>query len=57
MLLAKHAIAEEDAQHMRKVNADILGHQNPAQKIIYVENIRNELAATRQVSYLHFFNC
>lgn len=47
-LLAKNALAEDVAQQLSKFNAEIIGHQNPAQKIMYVERIRNELAESKQ---------
>ncbi|KAK0461352.1 uncharacterized protein EV420DRAFT_1306178 [Desarmillaria tabescens] len=47
-LLAKNALAEDVAQQLSKFNAEIIGHQNPAQKILYVERIRNELAESKQ---------
>ncbi len=48
-LLAKNALAEDVAQQLSKFNAEIIGHQNPAQKIMYVERIRNELAESKHV--------
>lgn len=48
-LLARNALAEDEAQRLSHVNAEILGHQNPMQRIMYVEKIRNELADTKQV--------
>ncbi|KAF9051049.1 hypothetical protein BDZ89DRAFT_1126025 [Hymenopellis radicata] len=47
-LLAKNALAEDVAQQLSKFNAEILGHRNPAQRIMYLERIRNELAESRQ---------
>ncbi|KIK67066.1 hypothetical protein GYMLUDRAFT_216977 [Collybiopsis luxurians FD-317 M1] len=47
-LLARNALAEDEAQRLSKANAEILGHRNPAQRIMYVERIRNELAEARQ---------
>ncbi|KAK0485710.1 hypothetical protein IW261DRAFT_1329186 [Armillaria novae-zelandiae] len=47
-LLAKNALAEDVARQLSKFNAEIIGHQNPAQKIMYVERIRNELAESKQ---------
>ncbi|KAK7472607.1 hypothetical protein VKT23_000720 [Stygiomarasmius scandens] len=47
-LVARNALAEDEAQKLSQFNAEILGHHNPAQRIMYVERIRNELADTKQ---------
>ena len=55
-LVRKNALAEHEAQKLRKFNAEILGHRNPAQRIMYVDRIRQELHETKQVCqkpYLH----
>lgn len=46
-LLARNAVAEEEANHLSQVNAEILGHRNPMQRIYYVDKIRRELADTK----------
>ena len=46
-LLARNTIAEEEAGRLSKVNAEILGHRNPMQRIYYVDKIRQELAETK----------
>ncbi|KIM45040.1 hypothetical protein M413DRAFT_24307 [Hebeloma cylindrosporum] len=43
-LLTRNQIAEEEADRISKFNAKILGHNNPAQRIMYVDRIRRELA-------------
>ncbi len=48
-LLARNALAEDEAARLSRFNAEVIGHHNPAQKILYVERIRNELAETKQV--------
>lgn len=48
-LVAKNQLAEEEAQRLSKFNAEILGHNNPAQRIMYVDRIRRELAETKHV--------
>jgi hypothetical protein len=48
-VLARNVLAEEEAERLGKLNAEILGHHNPAQKIMYVESIRRELAETKRV--------
>ena len=48
-LLARNDLAEEEAERLSRFNAEILGHQNPAQRIVYVDRIRRELAETKQV--------
>ncbi|KIL00718.1 hypothetical protein PAXRUDRAFT_821407 [Paxillus rubicundulus Ve08.2h10] len=47
-LLARNNLAEEEAERLSRFNAEILGHHNPAQKIVYVDRIRRELAETKQ---------
>ncbi|TFK53691.1 hypothetical protein OE88DRAFT_1626446 [Heliocybe sulcata] len=47
-LLAKNQLAEEEAERLGRFNAEIIGHRNPAQRIMYVERIRRELAETKQ---------
>ncbi|KAI0745992.1 hypothetical protein C8Q76DRAFT_705692 [Earliella scabrosa] len=46
-LVVKNALAEEEAQRLSKFNAEILGHNNPAQRIVYVDRIRRELHETK----------
>ena len=48
-LVDRNALAEEEAQQLSKLNAGLLSHKNPAQKIMYVDGIRQELADTKQV--------
>ncbi|KAJ7497216.1 hypothetical protein FB451DRAFT_220873 [Mycena latifolia] len=43
-LIARNELAEGEAQQLSKFNAEILGHHNPAQRIMYVDRIRRELA-------------
>ena len=47
-LIARNKIAEEEATHLSECNAEILGHHNPAQRIMYVDRIRRELAEAKQ---------
>lgn len=47
-LIARNQIAEEEATHLSECNAQILGHHNPAQRIMYVDRIRRELAEAKQ---------
>ena len=51
-LLTRNALAEDVAQQLSKFNAEIVGHRNPAQRIMYLERIRNELADSRQASVI-----
>ncbi|KAI1795710.1 hypothetical protein LXA43DRAFT_970577 [Ganoderma leucocontextum] len=46
-LVMKNALAEGEAQRLSKFNAEILGHNNPAQRIVYVDRIRRELHETK----------
>jgi hypothetical protein len=49
-LIARNELAEGEAERLSKFNAEILGHTNPAQRIMYVDRIRKELAETKRVS-------
>jgi len=49
-LIARKQIAEEEANRISKFNAEILGHNNPSQRIMYVDRIRTELAEAKMVS-------
>ncbi|KIK03514.1 hypothetical protein K443DRAFT_131343 [Laccaria amethystina LaAM-08-1] len=46
-LLTRNQIAEEEATNLSRLNAQILGHNNPAQRIMYVDRIRRELAEAK----------
>jgi len=48
-LLTRNQIAEEEVNRISQFNAEILGHNNPAQRIMYVDRIRRELAEAKQV--------
>jgi len=48
-LVDQNILAEEEAGRLSKFNAEILGHNNPAQRIMYVDRIRRELAETKHV--------
>ncbi|KAF8813604.1 hypothetical protein BYT27DRAFT_7180355 [Phlegmacium glaucopus] len=47
-LLTRNQIAEEEVNRISQFNAEILGHNNPAQRIMYVDRIRRELAEAKQ---------
>jgi len=47
-LLKRNQVAEEEANRISQFNAEILGHNNPAQRIMYVDRIRRELAEAKQ---------
>ncbi|EJD02797.1 uncharacterized protein FOMMEDRAFT_146619 [Fomitiporia mediterranea MF3/22] len=47
-LVARNALAEDEANRLSQFNAEILSHRNPTQKILYVDRIRRELAETKQ---------
>ena len=53
-LMDRNNLAEDEADRLSKFNAEILGHHNPAQRIMYVDRIRRELAETKQVSFSIF---
>ncbi|KAJ3499807.1 hypothetical protein NLJ89_g10057 [Agrocybe chaxingu] len=46
-LITRKQMAEEEADRISKFNAEILGHNNPAQRIMYVDRIRRELAEAK----------
>jgi hypothetical protein len=54
-LAARNELAEEEAQRLSKLNAEILGHNNPAQRILYVDRMRKDLAETKQVRFSYPF--
>ncbi|KAN0091117.1 hypothetical protein V8E55_004683 [Tylopilus felleus] len=47
-LLARNDLAEGEVARLSRFNAEILGHNNPAQRITYVDRIRKELADMKQ---------
>ncbi|OJT10266.1 hypothetical protein TRAPUB_13220 [Trametes pubescens] len=47
-LVLRNALAEDEAEALSKHNAELLGHHNPAQRIMYVDRIRRELHDTKQ---------
>ena len=55
-LLTRNQIAEEEVDRISQFNAEILGHNNPAQRIMYVDRIRRELAEAKQVRSLETFD-
>ena len=50
-LVARNDLAEEEANRLSQFNAELLGHGNPTQKILYVDRIRRELADAKQVCF------
>ncbi|KAF7315370.1 hypothetical protein MIND_00051600 [Mycena indigotica] len=46
-LIARKELAEGEAEKLSKFNAEILSHNNPAQKIFYLDRVRRELAETK----------
>ncbi|KAF8894901.1 hypothetical protein CPB84DRAFT_1816067 [Gymnopilus junonius] len=46
-LITRNQLAEDEAARISKFNAEILGHNNPAQRIMYVDRIRRELAEAK----------
>ncbi|KAF4567672.1 hypothetical protein EYR36_011295 [Pleurotus pulmonarius] len=47
-LVARSALAEDEAMRLSQFNAEILGHNNPAQRVAYVDRVRQELTETKQ---------
>lgn len=52
VLAARNQLAESEANRLSQFNAQILGHNNPAQRIVYLDRVRRELAETKQVCSL-----
>ncbi|WVQ83640.1 hypothetical protein IAT38_005782 [Cryptococcus sp. DSM 104549] len=48
MILAREEAAIEEAEHLGRQNAELLGHTNGVQKISYVEGVRREMAQVKQ---------
>lgn len=49
VLAARNELAESEAHRLSRFNAEILGHNNPAQRIVYLDRVRRELAETKQM--------
>ncbi|KAF8499615.1 hypothetical protein F5888DRAFT_1683970 [Russula emetica] len=49
VLAARNQLAESEANRLSQFNAEILGHNNPAQRIVYLDRVRRELAETKQM--------
>ncbi|KAI0302785.1 hypothetical protein BC826DRAFT_1095780 [Russula brevipes] len=49
VLAARNQLAESEATRISQFNAEILGHNNPAQRIVYLDRVRRELAETKQM--------
>jgi hypothetical protein len=49
VLAARNQLAESEANRLSQFNAEILGHNNPAQRIVYLDRVRRELAETKHV--------
>ncbi|KAH9979067.1 hypothetical protein BGW80DRAFT_1282734 [Lactifluus volemus] len=49
ILAARNQLAESEANRLSQFNAEILAHNNPAQRIVYLDRVRRELAETKQV--------
>ena len=47
-LLERHALAEEEKASLSALNASLLSHTNPFQKIMYMDRIRRELDDVKQ---------
>ncbi|KAJ7096402.1 hypothetical protein C8R44DRAFT_889709 [Mycena epipterygia] len=56
-LIARNELAEGEAQQLSKFNAEILGHHNPAQRIMYVDRIRRELAEIKHKLAVNVLEC
>jgi hypothetical protein len=54
-LAARNQLAESEANRLSQFNAEILGHNNPGQRIVYLDRVRRELAETKQVRCVFVF--
>ena len=54
VLAARNQLAESEANRLSQFNAEILGHNNPAQRIVYLDRVRRELAETKHVRFAFF---
>ena len=57
VLAARNQLAESEANRLSQFNAEILAHNNPAQRIVYLDRIRRELAETKQVRLCFVVTC
>ncbi|KAF8325219.1 uncharacterized protein EI90DRAFT_2179828 [Cantharellus anzutake] len=48
ILVSRNVLAEEEAEHLSKFNAQILGHTNVNQRIYYVDRLRKEMSEIKQ---------
>ena len=55
VLAARNQLAESEANRLSQFNAEILGHNNPSQRIVYLDRVRRELAETKQVRCVWVF--
>lgn len=55
VLAARNQLAESEANRLSQFNAEILGHNNPSQRIVYLDRVRRELAETKQVRCVFIF--
>jgi hypothetical protein len=55
VLAARNQLAESEANRLSQFNAEILGHNNPSQRIVYLDRVRRELAETKQVRCVRVF--
>jgi hypothetical protein len=55
VLAARNQLAESEANRLSQFNAEILGHNNPSQRIVYLDRVRRELAETKQVRCVFVF--
>lgn len=51
-MAARNTLAETDSAALSELNAQLLGHSNPNQKIVQVAKIRQELAELKKVKWL-----
>ena len=49
VLAARNELAESEAHRLSQFNTDILNHNKPAQRIVYLDRVRCELAETKHV--------
>ncbi len=48
LLLERNALAEEEKASLSALNSELLSHNNPMQKIMYMDRVRQELGEVKQ---------
>lgn len=57
LLTRMSSLAQEDADELARINAELVGHSNPSQKIRHLERLRNNLAELKRVRRVSGLAC